>query len=112
MKNIKLQGSKTLKELYEGSACTMLGYLPEELHLYIEELQKEGYVNEPTVYETTGSEINIVFELADPLPEDLNVFLISLDEFENISKFAVTLRFERGYRWFDDVINNRRREEA
>ena len=112
MKNIKLQNNaQILNELYDGSACTMLGYMPEELHLYINELKENGYLNDEfTVYETSGEELNSVFDLTNPFPNDLNVFIISLDDMKNISKFAVGLRFRRGYRWLDDVVDNARRE--
>ena len=112
MKNIKLQNNaQILNELYCGSACTMLGYMPEELHLYVDELKENGFLkDEFTVYETSGEEFNNVFGLDDPFPNDLNIFIISLEDMKDIPRFAVSLRFERGYRWLDDIVNNSRKE--
>lgn len=98
-----------LQNLFEHSACTMLGYVPEELDLYTNQLKENGYLKDNfTVYETKGLDINIQFELTDPLPNDLNVFIIDLDDMENVGEFAIGLRFDMGYRWLDDVVENRR----
>ena len=43
--------------------------------------------------------------------DDLNVFIIDLEDMKNIERFAISLRFERGYRWLDDIVNNSRQEE-
>lgn len=102
-----------LQELRNGSACTMLGYIPEELHLYIEEMEKQGFLKdeEIKVYTCQGSDLNNVFELPESefFPADLNVFIVGLDQIENIGKFALTLRFQLGFRWLDDIIDNRLR---
>lgn len=98
-----------LQKLYDGSACTMLGYQPDELHLYIEQLQENDFLKDGfRIYETTGQELNDAFELSDKLPDGLNVFIIDLNDMKDISKFAVGLRLQMGYRWLDDVVNNRK----
>lgn len=100
-----------LQQLKANSACTMLGYIPEELHLYIEEMKKQGFLKdeEIQVYTCQGSDLNDVFELPESelFPNDLNVFIIDLDQIDNIGKFAITLRFQLGFRWLDDIIENR-----
>ena len=100
-----------LHQLESGSACTMLGYIPEELHLYIEEMEKQDFLKdeEIKVYTCQGSDLNAVFELPESefYPNDLNVFIIDLDQLNNIGKFAVTLRMQLGFRWLDDIIDNR-----
>lgn len=101
-----------LNQLYQGSACTMLGYMPDELHLYTDELKENGFLKEDfTVYEFKGKDLNETFELTDKFNDDLNVFIIDLEDMKDIGRFAVTLRFERGYRWLDDIVNNSRQEE-
>lgn len=98
-----------LQKLYNGSACTMLGYMPEELHLYIDELKNEGFLKDDyEVVQVTGKDLNDEFELVDRFPDDLHVFIIDLEGMKDIGRFAVTLRFERGYRWLDDIVNNSR----
>lgn len=100
-----------LKELYEKSACTMLGYQLNELPLYIEELKEEGYLNDTfTVYQTNGKAVNETFELKgdNKFSNNLNIFIISLEDMKEVNRFAVSLRLERGYRWLDDIIDNSR----
>ena len=87
----------------------MIGFIPSELNLYIEELYSKDFINsEITVYTTKGKEMNLSFDLVGDkmFKNDLNIFIIDLDCMKNISKFRVSLRFERGYRWLDDIINN------
>ena len=108
---INQHNEKVLDDLYEHSACTMLGYIPSELDLYLEELHSEGFLEDiGRVWQTTGEVINEHFGLTRPLPNDLNVFIIDLEYMKHIGEFAVGLRFERGYRWLDDVVDNARRE--
>ena len=106
--SIKQADDARLQKLYKESACTMLGYMPEELHLYIEQLQDNGFLEDDyTIYTIKGSVLNSAFLLVDdPFPEDLNIFIIPLDCMKNIEQFATTLRFTMGYRWLDDIINN------
>jgi len=111
LKSTNIQDRLRLDNLYQRSACTMLGYMPEELHLYTDELKENGFLKDKfTVYTTKGEDINSYFDLEgdNRFPDNLNIFIIDLDDMENISKFAVTLRFERGYRWLTDVIGNSR----
>lgn len=110
--NTKQVNNEILQKLYDGSACTQLGYMPEELHLYIKEMQEEGFLKdeEITVYTYSGKDLNNCFELEgnNRLSDTLNIFSIDLDQIENLGKFATSLRFVRGYRWLDDIIDNSR----
>lgn len=104
--------AEKLNDLYKGSACTMLGYIKDELYLYINQLIAGGYLKPDfKVYETTGAIINETFGLDDPLPDELNVFIIDLDDMNKLNEFAIGLRFQMGYRWLDDIVNNKRRDE-
>lgn len=106
---IKLTDSKELQKLYKGSACTQLGFMPEELHLYINQLADNGFIGEnPKVYTYSGKTLNEFIGVPAAFPEDLNVFSISLDDMKDTGKFAVTLRFQMGYRWLDDIVDNKR----
>ena len=40
LKSTNIQDRLRLDNLYQRSACTMLGYMPEELHLYTDELKE------------------------------------------------------------------------
>ena len=94
-----------IDRLDNGSACTMLGYQKEELELYLAELKEQGYLKDgATVYETISDTLNVICWAR--IQPGLNVFMISLDDMENINRFATSLRFERGYRWLDDIIDN------
>lgn len=94
-----------LTMLRDGSALTMVGYKLEELELYINELKPFIDNESIIVYQTTGKDLMHHFEVVS-LPADVNIFMISLDELKDIGKLSVGLRFQRGYRWLDDVINN------
>ena len=100
--------SDELKELIKGSACTMLGYILDELSLYVDELIDNDFVEKDvTIFQTTSNFVNKVAHTH--LQEDLNIFSIKLEDMKNIPKFSVGLRFQRGYRWLDDIVDNGRR---
>lgn len=105
----KIPTEAQLQKLYKKSACTMVGYIPTELPLYIEELKAHGFLNEKfTVYETITEELSRTFDVE--VSSGVNVFIIDLDDMQNIPAFSVGLRFNRGYRWLDDIIDNWKRE--
>jgi hypothetical protein len=93
-----------LKELMNGSAATMLGYMKDELQLFIDDISDFIKEDTITVFETSGSFISEVFNV--DLDRELNVFIIDLDSMKHINKFAVTKRMQLGFRWLDDVIDN------
>ena len=97
--------------LENGSALTMTGYMPKELHLYVEAISHYVKKDELEVYVYTAKELNAA--RGTNLPEDLNMFSISLDDLKDVNTLAVKERFQYGFRWLDDVVdNNRVREEA
>lgn len=114
MKKVELKAfDKKLYQLCDGSACTMLGYMPEELHLYINQLKENNFLkDEFTVYTCQGKDLNKTFNLSgtDEFQDNLDIFIIDLDDMYNLDKFAITLRFQMGYRWLDDIIQNARHE--
>jgi hypothetical protein len=95
-----------LEALENGSACTMLGYMPSELHLYIEAIEQYIKGDSVTVFQYTAKELNEA--RSTNLPADLNIFSIKLDDMQNINVFAVKERFQYGFRWLDDVVDNNR----
>lgn len=115
MKEVSLKNnSETLQKLYKGSGCTMLGYMPEELPLYINQLKENGFLKEDfTVYTCDGSDLNTEFKLEgqNKFPDDLHIFIIDPADMKDLGKFAISLRFQMGYRWLDDIINNSRPDE-
>lgn len=96
-----------LHNLCNDSALTMIGYMKEELELYIDELKPFIKGDKISVYEYTGRDLELAFNVN--FGNDLvNIFSIMLDDLQDIGKLAVTLRFERGYRWLDDIVDNLR----
>jgi hypothetical protein len=104
----KVPTAQELQELENGSACTMVGYLPKELHLYIEVLAQYIKGDSVTVFEYKSDDFNAARNTT--LPAGLNMFSISLDEMKDINQFAVKERFQYGFRWLDDVADNNRSE--
>jgi hypothetical protein len=107
--NRKTPTATQLEELENGSACTMVGYMPEELHLYIDVLEK--YIKSSTditVFEYKSEDLNAA--RGTNLQKGLNMFSISLDDMYHINEFAIKERFQYGFRWLDDVADNNRAE--
>lgn len=104
--NRKKATSEELEKLANGSALTMLGYLPEELHLYVQVLDPFIKGDSVTVYETSAEALNETFDFTRKLPSGLNVFAIDLEELKDVAKLAVTVRFDYGFRWLDDIVSN------
>jgi hypothetical protein len=102
----KTASPEELKKLAKGSALTMLGYLPEETHLYVETLRQFIKGDSVTVYETSAEALNETFDFTRKLPSGLNVFAIDLEELKDVAKLAVTVRFDYGFRWLDDIVSN------
>lgn len=104
---IKCHTTEELWKLCGNSACTMLGYMPEELHLYIEQLHENGFIGDKIkVYTYDGLLLNKFLNNPHKFDNNLNIFSIDLDDMKDIEKFAVTLRFKMGYRWLDDIHDN------
>jgi len=100
--------NKQLGYAIDNSAVTMMGYMPEELHLYIDAIKDFLEDGVPVVMEYTGKQLNEV--AGTNLPNGLNMFSIGLGFMKDISKFAVTIRFEYGFRWLDDIVSNHKQE--
>ena len=104
--NRKEATPKDLENLAKHSALTMLGYLPEELHLYVEVLDPFIKGDSVTVYETSSEALNSTFGFTRQLQKGINVFAIDLDELKDVGKLAVTVRFQYGFSWLDDIVSN------
>ena len=109
---VEVKTTQPLSDLWSGSACTMLGYLPKELELYIKQLREHGFLKDEKVkvYTYKGSLLNKFCHNPEAFPEDLNIFSIDLNQMENVASFALSLRLQMGYRWLDDIYDNNKEE--
>lgn len=121
MNIIHVTKKEQLDMLYNGSACTLEGLPEASIKDILEAMSNRGFIKDDNlnnlnvdVYSIKGYLMNYVYGLTgyNAYPDDITIVCIPLDFMKNISEFAVTMRFEYGYRWFDDIVdNNARREE-
>ena len=102
----KAASPEDLEKLEAGSALTMTGYLPEELHLYVEVISPYVNVDELTVFTYTSEQLNSA--RGTTLPTGLNMFSVSLADLKDINVLAIKERMQYGFRWLDDVCDNNR----
>ena len=106
--------SSKLDELYNGSALTFEGVVPEEVPLWIGFFKDFTNVNEDvTAYLFSGKMMNDKYGLTgdNAYPDELNILSVPLDAFENAGKIALP-RMQIGGRWFDDIVDNNARREG
>lgn len=82
--------------------------MPEELHLYMDFI-KEFLKEDPVVAVYTSDFLNSV--MGTNLQEGINMFSIDLSYMKDVPKFSVTKRFEIGFRWLDDIVDNNLEEQ-
>ena len=118
MNVIKVTEKEQLDMLYNGSACTLEGLAESFVGDMIEAMRNRGFIKDDNlnvdVYSIKGCLMNDVYGLTDDnaYQDDLTIICVPLKFMKNIEEFAVTMRIEYGYRWFDDIVdNNARREE-
>lgn len=118
MNIIKVTEKEQLDMLYNGSACTLEGLAESSIRDMLEAMLDRGFIKDGNlnvdVYSIKGCVMNDMYGLTgdNAYQDDLHIVCVPLDFMKNIDKFAVTMRIEYGYRWFDDIVdNNARREE-
>jgi hypothetical protein len=116
MQKITVNDRKTLDELYEGSAFTMVGLDPadESLAQLLEWIKGYSPVKNERFYIISGSLMNMAYGLTgdNAYPEtNCTLVCMKLEDIENVNAITIP-RFQIGGRWFDDVVaNNARREQ-
>lgn len=100
-----------LKKFESGSALTFEGVRIDEAHLYRDFFKQFTEVDATKpCYIIYGRTMNNHYGLIgrNAYANDLNILVFPLDTFQSIVKIAVP-RFQIGGRWFDDIVNNNRR---
>lgn len=98
-----------------GSWYTILGVVnPQEYIDGYEGLLAEEGIGKPEAwYKTTGKDVNLFAGTAvaydDQFPDDLTILMFPLDGL-NVGKLAM-FKLRMQDRWFDDIIDNMRRQE-
>lgn len=118
MNIIKVTEKEQLDMLYNGSACTLEGLVESSIRDMLEAMLDRGFIKDGNlnvdVYSIKGCVMNDMYGLTgdNAYQDDITIICVPLKFMKNISEFAVTMRIEYGYRWFDDIVdNNARREE-
>lgn len=118
MNIIKVTEKEQLDMLYNDSACTLEGLLESSIRDMLEAMLDRGFIKDGNlnvdVYSIKGCVMNDMYGLTgdNAYQDDITIICVPLKFMKNIFEFAVTMRIEYGYRWFDDIVdNNARREE-
>lgn len=95
-----VETKKDIKDLIDSSAITMLGLIEgKDGDLAFRDFIKD-YLEDDTIYITMGKTINEFYESS--LPEDLRI--VSL-KYNKLGRLPI-IRLEIGATWFDDFIDN------
>lgn len=108
------QAPETFRKLYEGSALTFAGIIPEEAHLYRDHFKAFTEIDETRpCYMYTGKQMNRHYGLKGRNAYKARLCFVSftLDTFKDVTKIAIP-RFQIGGRWFDDIVENNKRHCA
>lgn len=104
-----------LKDLYNGSAFTMVGFNSDDDNL--EALRKwfeeyDAQMVSDDFYIISGKLMNDVYKLTgdNAYPDDLTLVSIKLEDIRNANKVFIA-RFEIGARWFDDIVDSNSRHQ-
>lgn len=117
MNVIKVTEKEQLDMLYDDSACTLVGLEESSIRDMLEAMHSREYIEDDNlnvdVYIIKGCLMNDVYGLTgdNAYQDDLTIVCLPLKFMKNIHRFAVTMRFEYGFRWFDDVVDNNVRFE-
>lgn len=102
-----------LDNLYDSDAICLLGLIPEAIPDYINWLTKEAGVKLKegfVLYHTDGARMNNYCHLVgDRYMNDLNIYLISMNDVENLGNLPLMRLQIDGLKWFKDVVDNNRR---
>lgn len=114
MKKVMVNDKAQLDELKEGSALTWEGLdvSDESLTQMFDWIKEYTSLKRETVYITSGAMMNQAYGLTDDnaYPDDLNLVSVKLEDLANPAAIVIP-RFAVGGRWFDDIVDNRCREE-
>lgn len=109
---INVKDEKTLEELYDCSALTLEGLRPDNIQEFLQFIKKftDFKVSPVPVYVIEGSVMNHFYGLRgnNAYRDELNIISIKLESLENFANIVVP-RFQIGARWFDDIVDNNRR---
>ena len=116
IKLIDVTNHAGLVNLYDQSALTWEGMSDDadNLQAIADWLEDNGCpLKHPEIYRISGRTMNTQYHLTNDnrYPDDLTILCIPLDNIENSTKL-VSLRFDVGARWFDDVVDNNLRREG
>lgn len=105
-----------LVALYNGSALTFTGCIPNEENLdFLTSWMKENGAELTTnrCYAITGKQMNDIYHLTgdNAYTNDLSFTCFKLDDIKNVELLFIA-RFQLGGRWFDDIVDNNERREA
>ena len=111
--NIIRTKESDLKELYNGSAFTMVGFNIDDDNLEALKgwFEENGCdLKSDDIYVTSGKLMNDVYRLTgdNAYPDELNIVSIKLDDISNANRIFAA-RFEIGAYWFDDIVDNKTR---
>lgn len=112
MNVIKVAEKEQLDMLYNDNACTLVGLEESSVGDMLEAMCDRGFIKDGSlnvdVYIIKGCIMNDVYGLTgdNAYQDDLTIVCVPLKFMKNIDKFAVTMRFEYGYRWFNDIVDN------
>ena len=117
MNVIKVNEKEQLDMLYNDSACTLVGLTESSIGDMLEAMHDRGFIKDSSlnvdVYIIKGCLMNDVYGLIgdNAYQDDLTIVCLPLKFMKNISEFAVTMRLEYGFRWFNDIVDNNARCE-
>lgn len=99
-----------LKDLYDGSAFTMVGFNTDDDNLealrgWFEEHGAKMMTDD--FYIISGKLMNDTYGLTgnNAYPDDIHIVSVKLDDIKDANLIFVA-RFEIGARWFDDIVDN------
>jgi hypothetical protein len=113
MNTIEVNTKEQLDELENESALTIEGLAESSIPDFLNFLKENVGLKSETAYKISGEIMNYNYFLtgSNAYPPDLTIVSVKLSNIENVGKL-ITLRFQFGGRWFDDIVdNNRRRQE-
>lgn len=117
MNIIKVTEKEQLDMLYNDSACTLEGLAETSVEGMLKAMHDRGFIKDDNlnvdVYSIKGCVMNDMYGLTgdNAYQDDLHIVCVPLDFMKNIDNFAVTMRFEYGFRWFDDIVDNNAQRE-
>lgn len=112
MNLIKVTEKEQLDMLYNDSACTLEGLSESSVGDMLEAMRDRGFIKDDSlnvdVYSIKGCTMNDMYGLTgkNAYQDDVHIICVPLKFMKNIPEFAVTMRYEYGYRWFDDIVDN------